>query len=105
MNLQTIREPPTALTPAELTKVHVPLQKLLFSATMTNSPEKLASLHLYNPVLYIASKAPEESDSHEGEYFYGLYLITIIMIFVILFNTTLYEHQMMLFMCMCNKNS
>lgn len=67
MNLVTRREPPSALTPADFSKLHIPLQKLLFSATMTNSPEKLASLHLYNPKLFIASQASAETGSITGE--------------------------------------
>ncbi|KAK3717693.1 hypothetical protein QZH41_017396 [Actinostola sp. cb2023] len=60
LNLQTSREPQTVLTPAGFARLYIPLQKMLFSATMTNSPEKLAPLQLHNPVLYIASKVPME---------------------------------------------
>ena len=34
---------------------HIPLQKLLFSATLTNNPQKLASLSLHNPLFFTES--------------------------------------------------
>ena len=34
---------------------HMPLQKLLFSATLTNNPQKLASLSLHNPLFFTES--------------------------------------------------
>ncbi|KAJ3032196.1 UNVERIFIED_CONTAM: ATP-dependent RNA helicase dbp6 [Siphonaria sp. JEL0065] len=37
---------------------HTPLQKLLFSATLTRNPEKIASLHLTNPSYIAVSSAP-----------------------------------------------
>ena len=38
----------------------VPLQKLLFSATLTQSPEKLALLKLYRPLLFLSSGATSD---------------------------------------------
>ena len=38
----------------------VPLQKLLFSATLTQSPEKLAVLRLYRPLLFSSSGAASD---------------------------------------------
>lgn len=51
-NLQTIRSPPGLHTAASFASIQLPLQKLLFSATMTHSPEKLAPLQLYQPILF-----------------------------------------------------
>ena len=51
-NLQTIRQPAGAQTAASFAAIQLPLQKLLFSATMTHSPEKLAPLQLYQPTLF-----------------------------------------------------
>lgn len=51
-NLQTIRQPARAQTAASFAAIQLPLQKLLFSATMTHSPEKLAPLQLYQPTLF-----------------------------------------------------
>ena len=42
----------TTLSLAELTKLALPFQKLLFSATVTHDPSKLAPLQMYNPRLY-----------------------------------------------------
>lgn len=50
--LQTIRHPAGAQTAASFATIQLPLQKLLFSATMTHSPEKLAPLQLYQPTLF-----------------------------------------------------
>ncbi|KAJ3411722.1 ATP-dependent RNA helicase dbp6 [Chytridiales sp. JEL 0842] len=44
---------------------HTRLQKLLFSATLTRNPEKIASLHLHNPV-YIAVSSPDTSSGISG---------------------------------------
>ena len=45
----------TSHTTASLVhQIQLPLQKLLFSATMTHNPEKLAPLKLYNPILFTA---------------------------------------------------
>ncbi|TPX59249.1 hypothetical protein PhCBS80983_g02560 [Powellomyces hirtus] len=39
---------------------YTPLQKLLFSATLTRNPAKIASLHLYNPT-YVAVAASQDT--------------------------------------------
>ncbi|ORY52445.1 DEAD-domain-containing protein, partial [Rhizoclosmatium globosum] len=44
---------------------HTPLQKLLFSATLTRNPEKIASLQLVNPSYIAVSSAPSISASNE----------------------------------------
>ncbi|KAJ3295310.1 ATP-dependent RNA helicase dbp6, partial [Borealophlyctis nickersoniae] len=43
-----------------------PLQKLLFSATLTRNPSKIASLHLHAPT-YIAVSTPAESNDTNAE--------------------------------------
>ena len=58
---------------------HSSVQKLLFSATLTQNPEKLAPLSLYNPILFatasekLENKSDKETgdlekDSKDGEY-------------------------------------
>ncbi|KAM9330843.1 ATP-dependent RNA helicase DDX51 [Gastrophryne carolinensis] len=44
----------------------VPLQKLLFSATLTHSPEKLQQLGLYQPRLFTSLHKPLKKDSAEN---------------------------------------
>lgn len=44
--------PDTPLSVAQLSNPALPLQKLLFSATVTHDPSKLAPLQLYKPRLY-----------------------------------------------------
>ena len=51
-NLQTVRNPPGQQTATSFATIQLPLQKLLFSATMTHSPEKLAPLQFYQPILF-----------------------------------------------------
>ena len=41
--------------------IHKPLQKLLFSATLSQDPEKLASLHLFRPILFASRHAMDTS--------------------------------------------
>lgn len=49
-----------------------PLQKMLFSATLTHDPEKLATLHLVHPRLFAtlgtttAASTPQAEDAAEG---------------------------------------
>ena len=40
--------------PSMVKSIQLPMQKFLFSATMTHNPEKLAPLKLYKPVLCTA---------------------------------------------------
>jgi len=84
LNLQTSREPQTVLTPAGFARLYIPLQKMLFSATMTNSPEKLAPLQLHNPVLYIASKVPMEQSQADpnSKYSRSLYSLLVYTILI-----------------------
>ena len=41
----------------------LPLHKLLFSATLTQNPEKLAQLQLFNPKLFVT----QATNQHDGE--------------------------------------
>ena len=43
------RERPGPLTVAEIKKRKLPLQKLLFSATLSQNPEKLEKMNLFEP--------------------------------------------------------
>ena len=65
-------------------KVQLPLQKLLFSATMTHNPEKLAPLKLYKPVLFTAVgrlEGKEESSDSRGEKIKIILLSSLIRVF------------------------
>jgi len=54
-------------TAASFASIHLPLQKLLFSATMTHSPEKLAPLQLYQPILFTVTASDNQAkDSEES---------------------------------------
>ncbi|KAG8455874.1 hypothetical protein GDO86_001895 [Hymenochirus boettgeri] len=55
-NLLFSRKEPVKLTVASCCKPQTPLQKLLFSATLTQNPEKLQQLGLYQPKLFTATK-------------------------------------------------
>ncbi|KAM9194949.1 ATP-dependent RNA helicase DDX51 isoform 2-T2 [Dugong dugon] len=57
------RELPRAVTAASIWAPQMPLQKLLFSATLTQNPEKLQQLALYQPQLFSAGL---ESRASEG---------------------------------------
>lgn len=46
---------------------HLPFQKLLFSATLTQNPEKLASLELYHPILFTSKLDNKEVDVEDEE--------------------------------------
>lgn len=61
-NLQTFRDSPGQQTAASFATIQLPLQKLLFSATMTHSPEKLAPLQLYQPILFTATGSGGQLD-------------------------------------------
>lgn len=54
--------------------VQLPLQKLLFSATMTQNPEKLAQLKLYKPILFTSVKEENNHADLKGK---GLELFLI----------------------------
>eukprot|EP00794_Sanderia_malayensis_P011134 gene11134-12305_t len=54
-NIATTRSRNPLLTPSSLDRVELPLQKLLFSATLTQNPEKLAPLQLFRPVLFAST--------------------------------------------------
>lgn len=47
------------LTPLTTEKIQRPLQKLLFSATLTQNPEKLALLQLFKPRFFTVSKSKD----------------------------------------------
>lgn len=48
------------------------MQKFLFSATLTQSPEKIAPLELYNPVLFTTQgRQEEEGDDDTSEHVGG----------------------------------
>ncbi|XP_065644160.1 ATP-dependent RNA helicase DDX51 [Hydra vulgaris] len=59
------RKFPHPLTVRTFQKNIIPLQKLLFSATLTQNPEKLAPLRLYNPILFI-SKCDNQKNKKDG---------------------------------------
>ncbi|CAN9507547.1 unnamed protein product [Ophioblennius macclurei] len=60
------RAEPTCITAASLSPPQVPLQKLLFSATLTQNPEKLQQLGLHQPRLFSSIHSPSSS-SPAGE--------------------------------------
>ncbi|XP_006874147.1 PREDICTED: ATP-dependent RNA helicase DDX51 [Chrysochloris asiatica] len=66
------RELPRAVTAASTWAPQVPLQKLLFSATLTQNPEKLQQLSLHQPQLFssgLESRGPEGvADDSAGKY-------------------------------------
>ena len=62
-NPQTARNPPGQQTSSSFSTIQLPLQKLLFSATMTHSPEKLAPLQLYQPILFTVTATVNQPDN------------------------------------------
>ncbi|XP_028407237.1 ATP-dependent RNA helicase DDX51-like [Dendronephthya gigantea] len=60
-NTQGLRSSSGILTPLKTERIQRPLQKLLFSATLTQNPEKLALLRLYMPRFFTVAKS-ESSD-------------------------------------------
>lgn len=63
------RTEPTHITAASLSPPQTPLQKLLFSATLTQNPEKLQQLGLYQPRLFssIHKLSTSENPSNNTE--------------------------------------
>ncbi|XP_062041510.1 ATP-dependent RNA helicase DDX51-like isoform X1 [Lepus europaeus] len=59
------RRQPPAVTAASTCCPQVPLQKLLFSATLTQDPEKLQRLGLYQPRLFSSGQAHRDSRDEE----------------------------------------
>ncbi|XP_069038465.1 ATP-dependent RNA helicase DDX51 isoform X1 [Lepisosteus oculatus] len=57
------RAEPGPITAASLTQPQMPLQKLLFSATLTQNPEKLQQLGLYRPLLFTSVHSKSASPS------------------------------------------
>ncbi|KAM4711604.1 ATP-dependent RNA helicase DDX51 [Anableps anableps] len=55
------RAEPACITAASLSPVQMPLQKLLFSATLTQNPEKLQQLSLHQPQLFSSVHSPSSS--------------------------------------------
>ena len=73
-------------TPSIVNKIQLPLQKLLFSATMTHNPEKLEPLKLYKPILFTSAgkesyKMPQGYSDLQGE----LNFYCCIMVFFVLY--------------------
>ncbi|XP_071471960.1 ATP-dependent RNA helicase DDX51 isoform X1 [Marmota flaviventris] len=59
------RRQPQAVTAASTCRPQMPLQKLLFSATLTQNPEKLQRLGLYQPRLFstgLTHRGPQDRD-------------------------------------------
>ena len=54
------RERPGPLTVAEIRKRKLPLQKLLFSATLSQNPEKLEKMNLFEPRLFTSVVQPKD---------------------------------------------
>ena len=54
------RERPGPLTVAEIKKRKLPLQKLLFSATLSQNPEKLEKMNLFEPKLFTSVVQPKD---------------------------------------------
>ncbi|XP_051828541.1 ATP-dependent RNA helicase DDX51 [Antechinus flavipes] len=60
------RVAPRAITAASTSQPQMPLQKLLFSATLTRNPEKLQELGLYQPRLFSTGLESQESTAQPG---------------------------------------
>ncbi|GCB60761.1 hypothetical protein scyTo_0014224 [Scyliorhinus torazame] len=58
------RTNPGACTAASHSRLQMPLQKVLFSATLTQDSEKLQQLALHQPQLFTSSYAPSEQGPH-----------------------------------------
>ncbi|XP_014859523.1 PREDICTED: ATP-dependent RNA helicase DDX51 [Poecilia mexicana] len=68
------RTKPACITAASLSPGQMPLQKLLFSATLTQNPEKLQQLGLHQPQLFSSVHSPSSSmtpaePTHKHEHF------------------------------------
>ncbi|NP_001121235.1 DEAD-box helicase 51 L homeolog [Xenopus laevis] len=66
-NMLFTRKEPGILTAASSCLHQTPLQKLLFSATLTQNPEKLKQLGLYQPRLFISKQKGNPNDSSETQ--------------------------------------
>ena len=60
------RPRPGPLTVAEIKKRKVPLQKLLFSATLSQNPEKLEKMNLFEPKLFTSVVQPKDIIKSDG---------------------------------------
>ncbi|XP_078082930.1 ATP-dependent RNA helicase DDX51 [Mustelus asterias] len=58
------RTEPGVCTAASHSRLQMPLQKLLFSATLTQDSEKLQQLALHQPQLFTSNYAPSELEPH-----------------------------------------
>lgn len=58
-------------------KIQKPLQKLLFSATLTQNPEKLAPLRLYRPKYFTVSKPATDNDGNNNTFEVSLIMIRL----------------------------
>lgn len=61
------RKMPEVPTAANYGQLQIPLQKLLFSATLTHNPEKLQKLGLYQPRLFTSMHKKPKSDIAEDQ--------------------------------------
>ncbi|KAL7884225.1 hypothetical protein AOLI_G00069950 [Acnodon oligacanthus] len=63
------RVEPGPITVASLSPPQMPLQKLLFSATLTQNPEKLQQLGLHQPRLFSSTHTSTQGSTHTEEKF------------------------------------
>ncbi|XP_063051970.1 ATP-dependent RNA helicase DDX51 [Engraulis encrasicolus] len=61
------RREPGPITAASLSPPQMPLQKLLFSATLTQNPEKLQQLGLHQPRLFSSGHAPTDDPTQPAD--------------------------------------
>ncbi|KAG8597199.1 hypothetical protein GDO81_002189 [Engystomops pustulosus] len=61
------RKLPTIRTAANYGQLQMPLQKLLFSATLTHNPEKLQKLDLYQPRLFTSIYKQPRSNANDSQ--------------------------------------
>ena len=59
------RERPGPLNVVEVRKRKLPLQKLLYSATLSQNPEKLEKMNLFEPKLFTSIVQPKDIIKHE----------------------------------------
>ena len=59
--------PPSGLNVAYLSRRGTPLQKLLFSATLSRNPEQLEQLHLFEPKLFTSAVRPSDIAAEIGK--------------------------------------
>ena len=67
------RPKPGPINCASMAKSTIHLQKLLFSATLSQNPEKLQQLELYEPKLYTSVINPKDILANEGLVMLDLY--------------------------------